>query len=282
MDRNLLKNLTLAHLSVGAPPMDTTDAAAGAGFGAVGIRICARRPGEPFATPVVGVPGQAAALRQRARDLGVRLSNVSAYQFYPEVNWPQMLPVIDALAELEVPVVVANSFDPDSARFTERFARYCEHAARVGARVALEFLPYSGVRTLDAALAVVHDSGATNAGLLLDALHLQRSGSTPAALRALPAERVIFAQLCDAPASPGPMSDEQLIEEARHARLPPGEGGLPLDAFLDALPAGCEIEYEVARADMRERSPLDKALAAAADAQRYLGAYRARAAASGR
>jgi sugar phosphate isomerase/epimerase len=172
--------------------------------------------------------------------------------------------------------VVANSFDPDSARFTERIARYCEHAARVGARVALEFLPYSGVRTLDAALAVVHDSGATNAGLLLDALHLQRSGSTPAALRALPAERVIFAQLCDAPASPGPMSDEQLIEEARHARLPPGEGGLPLDAFLDALPAGCEIEYEVARVDMRERTPLEKAQAAAADGLRFMRVHLAR------
>ena len=272
----ILQRLTLAHLSIGAPPADTIDAAADAGFGAVGIRICARRPGEAFATPIVGVAGQAAALRRRASDRGLRLSNVSAYQFYPEVEVAQMLPVIDTLAELQVPIVVANGFDPDLPRFTERFARYCEAAAAIGVRVALEFLPYSAVRNLDAALAVVRASGAANAGLLLDALHLQRSGSQPAAMRALPPERLVFAQLCDAPAHPAASDDDSLLNEARHARLPPGMGGLPLHDFLDALPAGCEIEYEVARADMRERSPRDKALAAAEDALRFMRAHEAR------
>lgn len=272
----ILERLTLAHLTLGAPPADTIDAASGAGFGAVGIRICARRPGEPFATPIVGVPGQAAALRRRAVDRGVRLSNVSAYQFYPEVDVAQMLPVIDALAEMEVPVVVANGFDPDLARFRDRLAQYCERAAAVGVRVALEFLPYSAVRTLDDALALVRDSGAPNAGLLLDALHLQRAGHSPASLRGLPSARVIFAQLCDAPATPAAADDESLLNEARHARLPAGTGGLPLHDFLDALPAGCEIEYEVARADLRDRSPLDKARAAAADAVHFMRGHLAR------
>jgi sugar phosphate isomerase/epimerase len=276
MNDPILQSLTLAHLSVGAPPADTIDAAGKAGFGAVGIRICARRPGEPFATPVLGVPGQAAALRRRAHEQGVRLSNVSAYQFYPEVEVAQMLPVIDALAELEVPIVVANGFDTDLARFADRFASYCEQAQKVGARVALEFLPYSAVRTLGAALQLVQASGAANAGLLLDALHLQRAGSAPASLRALPPERVVFAQLCDAPAQPAASDDESLLNEARHARLPPGTGDLPLHDFLDALPPQCEIEYEVARADQRDRSPLEKAQAAAADALRFMRIHRAR------
>jgi sugar phosphate isomerase/epimerase len=277
MKNAILERLTLAHLSIGAPPADTIDAAAASGFGAVGIRICARRPGEPFATPIVGARGAADVLRRRARDQGVRLSNVSAYQFYPEVDVVQMLPVIDALAEMQVPVVVANGFDAELPRFRDRFAQYCERAATVGVRVALEFLPYSAVRTLDAAMAIVRDSGASNAGLLLDALHLQRAGSRPDALRALPAERVIFAQLCDAPALPASADDESLLNEARHARLPAGTGGLPLHEFLDALPTGCEIEYEVARADLREHSPLEKAQAAAADALRFMRAHLARA-----
>ena len=277
MSDPILERLTLAHLTIGAPPSDVIDAAADAGFGAAGIRICARRPGEPFATPVLGTPGRAAALRRRAVERGVRLSNVSAYQFYPEVELEQMLPVIDALAELQVPVVVANGFDFDLARFADRFAGYCERAAAAGVRVALEFLPYSAVRTLDAALGIVERSGAPNAGLLLDALHLQRSGSRPAALRALPAERVVFAQLCDAPAVPAASDDASLLDEARNARLPAGTGELPLHEFLDALPQGCEIEYEVARADLRDRSPRDKALAAAADALRFMRAHLARA-----
>jgi hypothetical protein len=46
--------------------------------------------------------------------------------------------------------------------------------------------------------------------------------------------------------------------------------------FLDALPKGCEIEYEVARGDMVGRSPNDKARAAAGDATRFMERYRNR------
>lgn len=269
----MLKNVTLAHLTLGTTPLQTIEAAAAAGFGAAGLRICARRPGEPFASPVLGVPGMARQLRQRASDLGVRLSNVSAYQFYPEVGWDDVAPVVDTVAELQAPIIVANCFDPDTARFTELFARYCELSAQVGIRVALEFLPYSGVRDLAAARRIVESTGAFNAGLLLDALHLDRSGACPQDLRALPPERVVFAQLCDAHRPNGPMTDAELLAEARTARLPAGTGELPLFDFLDALPPGCEIEYEVARVDMADCSPLEKARAAATDASRFLDRY---------
>ncbi|WP_051244181.1 sugar phosphate isomerase/epimerase family protein [Azohydromonas australica] len=269
----MLKHLTLAHLTLGTTPLQTIEAAAAAGFGAVGLRICARRPGEPFDTPVLGVPTMVRQLRQRASDLGVRLSNVSAYQFYPEVGWDDVAPVIDTVAELQVPIIVANCFDPDTARFTDVFGRYCERAAQAGIRMALEFLPYSGVRDLATACRIVASVGTASAGLLIDALHLDRCGGGPQDLRGLPAERVVFAQLCDARRPDGPMTDAELLAEARTARLPAGTGALPLFDFLDALPPGCEIEYEVARADMAQRSPLEKALAAAADASRFMERY---------
>ena len=63
---------------------------------------------------------------------------------------------------------------------------------------------------------------------------------------------IIFAQLCDARKWTGPRTDERLLHEARTARLPAGTGDLPLFDFLDALPPGTEIEYEVARADLAE------------------------------
>lgn len=270
-----MKNLTLAHLTISATPAETIDAAASAGFGAAGLRICGRRPGDPFATPVLGQPGVAASLRQRAADRGIRLSNVSAYQFYPDVTWDDVAPVIDATQALGVPIIVANGFDPDEQKFTELFARYCEAAASAGIRVALEFLPYSGVRNLEAALRIVERSGAGNAGVLLDALHLDRSGSLPSDIAAMDPAKIIFAQLCDAKKLIGRRSDEELLQEARFARLPAGEGELPLFDFLNALPPGLEIEYEVARVDMAERSALDKALAAHDDAERFMAAYAA-------
>jgi len=270
---SILDSLTLAHLTISATPLETIDAAATAGFGAVGLRICARRPGDAYAAQVLGDAQAARALKARAADRGVRLSNVSGYQFYPDVTLEQVAPVVEASAEMGAPVIVANGFDPDEQRFTELFARYCELAGQHGIRIALEFLPYSAVRNLDAALRIVATSGASNAGVLPDALHLARSGGTPDDLRALPASRIVFAQLCDAPVWRGPKTDESLQREARGARLPAGTGALPLFDFLDALPVECEIEYEVSRGDMMARSPADKACAAADDVERFMAGY---------
>jgi len=270
-----MKNLTLAHLTISAMPADTIDAAASAGFGAVGLRICGRRPGDPFAAPLIGLPAEVNALKRRASDQGVRLSNVSAYQFYPEVTWDDIAPVVETTHGLGIPIIVANSFQPDEQKFIELFARYCEAAGKAGIRVALEFLPYSSVRNLDAALRVVERSGAANAGVLLDALHLDRSGSLPSDIAAIDPSKIIFAQLCDAKKLVGKRSDAELLQEARFARLPAGNGELPLFDFLNALPPGLEIEYEVARIDMADRSPSDKAQAARADAERFMAAYAA-------
>ena len=270
---SVLSSLTLAHLTIGSTPLDTVEAAARAGFGAAGVRICGRRPGDAFAASILDSPDRIRELKSRASGLGVRLSNVSGYQFYPDVTLSQVEPVIEATAAIGAPVIVANGFDPDEVRFTDLFARYCELARNRSIRVALEFLPYSGVRNLEAAMRVIDASGAENAGVLLDALHLERSGGTPAHIKAVPPSRIVFAQLCDAPTWRGPKTDEALLQEARGSRLPAGAGTLPLFEFLDALPEGCEIEYEVARGDMASRSPIDKALAAAEDATRFMAAY---------
>jgi sugar phosphate isomerase/epimerase len=270
-----MSTLTLAHLTLSTTPAQTIDAASSAGFAAVGLRICGRRPGDPFATPLIGQPSALAELRSRAADVGIRLSNVSAYQFYPDVTWEQVEPVIETTHALGIRTIVVNGFDPDESRFSALFGRYCEAADQAGLRVALEFLPYSGVRSLDAALRIIGQSNATNAGVLLDALHLDRSGASPADIARIDPALISFAQLCDANKLSGPRSDEALLREARTARLPAGQGQLPLHEFLDALPAGLEIEYEVARLDLADRSALEKAQAAHADAESFMAAYAA-------
>lgn len=270
-----MRPLTLAHLTLGASPIDTVEAAAGAGFVAAGLRICARRPNEPYPATILGDRAALLAVRRRAEDLGVRLSNVSAHQFYPDVDWTHLAPVVEATARLGSPMIVANSFEPDEARFIALLARYCAEAAGAGIRIALEFLPYSAVRTLDDALRVIRGTGAANAGLMLDVLHLNRSGGSAADIARVPPERLFFAQLCDArPRAPGG-SPQELMAEARTARLTPGEGALPLYDFLDALPDDLEIEWEIARADMAARPPLEKARIARADSDRYMAAYEA-------
>jgi sugar phosphate isomerase/epimerase len=78
--------------------------------------------------------------------------------------------------------------------------------------------------------------------LLLDAMHVYRSGATTADVAALDPAMVAYVQLCDVPMPP---QTADYGEEARHERRCPGEGDLPLAEFLGALPPEVTIGLEV-------------------------------------
>ena len=86
-------------------------------------------------------------------------------------------------------------------------------------------------------------ANAANAGLLLDLLHLSRSGGRPEDLTHIAPGLITFAHVCDAPAAI-PQTVPELRREAREDRQYPGEGALPIGAFLAALPAGTPIALE--------------------------------------
>ncbi len=127
-------------------------------------------------------------IRQVLDDTGVRLASVNALQFYPDVTWDALAPIVDCAARLRSPVIIANVFD-QGPQFMENFGRFSDAARAADIRIALEFLPYSRVRTLDAALDLIQNNGRPNVGLLVDALHLDRSGGRPSDLAALRADR---------------------------------------------------------------------------------------------
>ena len=269
-----MRPFNLAHLTLSAPPDASIDAARAAGFQALGIRIAPRRPDEPFAPQVLGATDTIRAIRQRASDAGVRIANVQAYQFFPDTRFEDMQAVIDTTHELGVSTILAYSFDPDQTRFAERFAPYCEEARKADIRIAVEFLPYSQIRDLSDALALLDRIGAPNAGVCIDVLHLHRSGGSVADVERIDPRRIALVQVCDAHRRESPMTDAELMTEARTGRVPVGEGALPLFDFLDELPDDVEIEYELAPAERASWTPFEKARAARADLDRFLPAYR--------
>lgn len=262
---------TLGYLTLDAPPADTIDAAANAGFSSVGIRITGRRIADDY-VPVIGNRAAIADLRKRAADQGVTVSNVSAYHFFPDVSVDDLKRVMDTVVELGSTMVVANSYDPDQAAYVDKLAQYCEHGREAGVRVAVEFMKYSAVRSLEEARTVVERVGAPNIGLLVDPLHLARSGGTPADVRGVDPGRIFFAQLCDGRALRAEPTVAQLRDEARTGRLYPGDGDLPLREFLAALPAGTEIEYEVPRKDLAALTLAERARVAYSVMNAYLDA----------
>jgi 4-hydroxyphenylpyruvate dioxygenase len=67
-------------------------------------------------------------------------------------------------------------------------------------------------------------------GLILDSWHLLARGLPTDPIRAIPADRMTFVQLADAP-----RMDMDLLQWSRHFRNFPGQGDMPVDAFMEAV-----------------------------------------------
>jgi len=150
--------------------------------------------------------------------------------------------VLDTSAELGATHLIVCGNDPDRARTLENLGRLCEASNLRGLRVMLEFPPYTEIRSLAEANAVL------DAGILVDAVHLSRSGGSPADLASYGPALFRLVHLCDVPAEPP--SFEVLRAEARGGRLYPGEGGLWLEEFVNAFPADTALAIEAPPAGM--------------------------------
>ncbi|MEW6640523.1 MAG: TIM barrel protein [Pseudomonadota bacterium] len=238
-----MRILSLAHLTLmTADAIALIDAAAAAQFSHVGLRIVPPTPDAPM-RPVIGDAPYQREIRACLADTGVAVLDIEAFWLTPETDVAAIAPAFAFGAELGARYVVVVGNDPERARLIDRFAAVSELAQRYRLKTSLEFIPYSAVRSLDDAAAIVRAAAQPNAGLLVDALHLSRSGGAPAQLALLPRELIHYLHLCDAPAAPPP-DVAAMKREARGERCYPGEGGLPLAAFLAAVAADVPVGIE--------------------------------------
>ncbi len=241
---------SLANLSVAdAGPLELIDAAAAAGFTGVNMWLVPPRSAGalPFdaglRTPIIGDARLIREIKLRVASTGVGVFMASCSWLDPTFDATEISRTFDTFAEIGARRLSVVGWEPDRGRCIDRLGTICTHAAGYGITATLEFMPYSAVRSLADALEVLDAIGAPNLDLLIDALHLARSGGTPDDLRRIDPKRLAVVQLCDAPAaSPGP---DGLAGESRTNRLHPGDGNLPLRDLLAALPPGVAIEVEV-------------------------------------
>lgn len=176
--------------------------------------------------------------------------------------------IVDVGVELGAQNLLVVSSEPDVGRSAAALQRLCEWAEPAGMRVALEFLMLTPIRALDQAHGVVRACGHPLAALLVDALHLERAGHRPEALRTIDPQLLRYVQLCDG-RSACTTTPAGYLEDAVDLRSAPGEGELPLAALLDVLPADIPLSLEVRSRRYRERFP-DAAARAAAIRERTL------------
>jgi sugar phosphate isomerase/epimerase len=137
-----------------------------------------------------------------------------------------------------------------------------ESAAEVGARFILftsrkkdlqaniDFLPIFPLNTLTMAADIVCQANKPNSGVLIDNLHLSRSGSTPSDVAAYDKSLFPYIQIADAPAQL-PTNFNELLDEAINGRSCPGEGALPIAELLQLVP-NVPISFEVRSRALRD------------------------------
>lgn len=244
-------------------PQQTVAAAAEGGWPAVGV----------WYDPATWTPATTIEVRDRIADAGLVALDIEVIWLKPGPDDPAHFAAIDAGAAIGARNVLVVSSEPDPARTAEKLERLSNHAAAAAMRVCLEFAAFTTVGDLQSAVSILDRTGCEAVGLLIDPLHLARTGGSPADLAAIDPYRFPYAQFCDAPISgPPPRDVPAIIHEALDLRLMPGTGQLPLTELLAALPSDTPLSVELRSAALREGypDPTERARALLAATQRWL------------
>jgi sugar phosphate isomerase/epimerase len=263
-----MNRLSLAPVTINEiDPPELIAAAAAAGFDSADLRVLGA-PGAAPVTPLIGNRPMIAAVAAACADTGVSIFAATGIWLVPDFSLEAALPALEVAARLGAEQFLAVGNDPEEGRMGENLARLAAAAATAQLGIALELMPYTAVNSVAKARRLIEAVGSANLGLVVDALHLARSGGTPADIAALAPRQVAYLQLCDAPeACPKSMT---LREESLNSRLYPGAGALPLQALLAALPADIVVDVETPVARDRARPPAERAVLAAAATRHFL------------
>jgi sugar phosphate isomerase/epimerase len=164
--------------------------------------------------------------------------------------------------------VLTNVMAPVDDGVREQFARCAAVIADQGARLAVEYLPWTPVPSASTAYELVASVPETEARVLPDVWHHFRGPDTWAQLDALPLDAIAYVQFSDAL----PMTSDDIVDETVSRRVFPGDGEFDLDTYCEHLRAkGFDgvVSIEVLSAAMRDMDPSEFTRRAFAAAKRY-------------
>ena len=233
----MAQQYSLAHLTVlGCAPPEMTYIAARAGYDFVSIRpIYMGLPGEPNYA-LAENPQMLKQTKRALSDTGVRVNDIELARIYDDMRPSKYLPAMEVAAELGAKAVLSSIWTPNREYAIEKFGEVCDLAKTFGMSVDLEYVPIAAVNTLAGAVDVLRTVKRDNAGLMIDVHHFHRALDKPGDLDGLPKEWFHFAHLCDAPGEI-PADRAEMTRVLREERLYVGEGGIPIAAILNRLPA---------------------------------------------
>ncbi|WP_243636798.1 sugar phosphate isomerase/epimerase [Rhodococcus sp. Eu-32] len=168
----------------------------------------------------------------------------------------------DALGPTHIKIGSEEGPPRDLEPYTEALLELTREAASHGTRIAIEPMPFSIISTIPVGAELARATGHSDCGIIVDAWHVFRAGTTLDELRSSLTPDVVFGiELDDA-------DDEivgSLFEDTMNNRLLCGEGSFDLTGLVSVLrDIGYEGTWgiEILSTEFRE-TPLDRALARA-------------------
>ena len=259
---------SLAFLTVyEVEPPEAVRIAAECGYDLVGLRLLPAAKDGPYR--IMTDDGLLAETLAAMKETGVAVADIEIIRIGEHFDLAATEPFLARGQMLGAKHILVAGDDPDEARFTLNYGRFCDLAARYGLTCDLEFMPWTQVPNLIHAMRVIKAANRANAGLLVDALHFDRSHSTLAQLAEVNPALLHYVQMNDALADYDP-SNEGLIRIAREERLYPGEGQLNLKGILGVIAPDAVISLEIPHLQRASTTPALERARAAIEAMKTL------------
>lgn len=198
---------------------------------------------EIFENDLLSFNGSPRAVRQMIADLGLATVTFQPFRDFEGMPEPKREHVFsraerkfDLMQELGCDLLmVCSNVSPDSLGGIDRavadFHELGERAAKRNLRVAFEALAWGRhINDYRDSWEVVRRANHPCVGLVLDSFHILARGTDLSAIRSVPKDKIFLVQMADAP-----KLEMDYLSWSRHYRCFPGQGDLPVDAFMDAL-----------------------------------------------
>jgi 4-hydroxyphenylpyruvate dioxygenase len=220
----------IATVALSGTLRDKLEACASVGFDGVEI----------MESDLLTFEGSAADVRKICDDLGLTVEIYQPFRDFESMPDPQRARNLDR-AERKFDVMQALGTDlvlvcsntqaaaiDDDSRAAADLAEMADRAARRGLRVGYEALSWARhVNHWGQAWRVVQQAAHPALGLIVDSFHTLSLGDDPSGIAQVPAEKLFFVQLADAP-----LLSMDVLSWSRHFRNFPGQGDLDVTGFM--------------------------------------------------
>jgi 4-hydroxyphenylpyruvate dioxygenase len=224
---------SIATVSLSGSLDEKLRAIAAAGFDAVEI----------FENDLLSFNGSPRDVAQLCRDLGLSICAFQPFRDFegmPEPqrtrNFARVERKFDLMQELHTDLLlVCSNISPAALGGIDRaaadFRELGERAASRGLRVGYEALAWGRhVNDYRDAWEIVRRADHRSIGVILDSFHALAPSFPVSAIHSIPADKIFLVQLADAP-----KLGLDVLSWSRHFRCFPGQGDLPVTAFMEAV-----------------------------------------------